>query len=103
MESIFADGDLGSYAQVVEAELPEHMQVLGGAALDEALESYAETELTDAELLEIALDDALRARRDGQLGGAALDEVTLWRARRRARRQQLMQVRRELGVRRELA
>lgn len=64
--------------------LPEHVTVASHFAVDTA--TYAEPELSDAELLGLAAEDAVEAHRAGLVAGPALDEVALQRARRRARR-----------------
>lgn len=75
----------GTYVDETElSELPEHMQVLTPTAEDEA--TYAETDMSDAELLALAAEDAADAHTNGELGGPALDEVSLRRAARRAHR-----------------
>lgn len=66
-----------------ERELPAHVDVVAAAEVD--VETYAEGELTDAELLALAAEDAMEAQRGGRLAGPELDEVALRRSERRAR------------------
>lgn len=67
---------------VAGEELPEHVSVV--AELD--AESYAEAELSDGELLGLAMEEALEAYAAGRVI-AAVDDVSARRVeRRRARR-----------------
>lgn len=78
-----------------EAELPEHVVVTRSP---EDFESYAEPELSDAQLLGLAAEDAMDAANAGQvLGAGALDELSLRRV-RRSRRQAVASAMREGAI-----
>lgn len=83
-----------------EAQLPVGVQVSEVRDLD--TERYGEAELSDLELLSVALQDAMDAHRGGQLAAAGgLDEVALRRSERRARNadsQRLLRVRPEGAI-----
>lgn len=66
------------------ASVPEHVSVVRDWELD--TETYGEDELSELELLSVALQDAMDAQHAGQVAGPVLDEVALRRAERRARR-----------------
>ena len=89
---IAGHGAFGFESDVVldEAELPEHVQVTDAP---DDFEAYAETELTDAELLALAASDAVDAVEAGELAGelafAEVDELALRRVLRTARQRQV--------------
>ena len=86
---IAGHGAFGFESDVVldEAELPEHVQIT-----EPDFETYADGELTDAELLAVAASDAVDAVEAGELAGelefAEVDELALRRVLRTARGRQ---------------
>lgn len=92
----------GVYEDAVfdEAQLPVGVQVTPVRDLD--MEGYGEAELSDLELLSVALQDAMDAHQGGELASAGgLDEVALRRAERRARNaetERLLRVRPEGAI-----